>query len=283
MGLAFAENPRPHCRSWNLPFYAAQLFAVWFAGCHNTCFTFTSNPPTGTVNVKLSDLSQTCKLTTANGAVRVQMGAEAGCGSCGASGQVQHIFLSIRGIEVHPNATADEDSPDWQELLRPESVKQPLQVDLAGGVGDRGERKPLGEIANVPAGIYRQLRVRLVPNQLATDAPVPEENKCGGAGFNCVVMTDGRIQPLLLDTASPELRIASESMEGAFLLISPDTDTELVIEFKLVWALFSSANGRVRFLPALTGSAKVRRVELDWLGTVEEELPSRGRMDGSRN
>lgn len=263
MGLTFAENPRPLCPSWKLPFYATLLFAVWLASCHNTCFTFTSNPPAGTLTVKASDLKPTCKLTTANGAVRVQMGTEAGCSSCAASGQVQHIFLSIRGIEVHPSATADQDSPDWKELLRSGSVKQPLQVDLVGGIADRGELKPLGEITSVPAGIYRQLRVRLVPNQLTTDALVPEEIKCGRAGFNCVVMADGRIQPLVLDASSAELPIALDRVEDAFLLIPPNTSSDLVIEFKLVWALFSSADGRVRLLPALTGSAKVRRVELD--------------------
>lgn len=262
MGLTFGENPGPLC-SWSLPFYGALLFAVWFTGCKSTCFTFTSNPPTGTINVKASDLNLICGLKTVNGAVRVQMGTEPACSSCAGSGQVQHIFLSIRGIEAHSSATADEDSPDWMELLPAESVKQPLQVDLVGGTAGRGSRKTLGEIASVPAGMYRQLRVRLVPNQATTDAGVPQENACGSAGFNCVVMADGRIQPLMLDTDSPELRIASDRIEGATLLIPPGANSDMVIEFELVWALFSSADEGVRLLPALIGRAKVGRAELD--------------------
>jgi len=128
----------------------------------------------------------------------------------------------------------------------------------------------LGEIVTVPAGIYRQLRVRFVPNQPMTDDRLPEMNACESAGFNCVVMADGRIQPLLLDGRSPELRIMSDRIEGASLFTPPDTDTDLVIELKPVWVWFSSADGGVRLLPALTGSAKVGRVEFDELGTPED-------------
>ncbi len=62
----------------------------------------------------------------------------------------------------------------------------------------------------------------------------------------------------------------SDRIEGASLFIPPDTDTDLVIELKLVLAWFSSADEGVRLLPALTGSAKVGRVEFDELGTPED-------------
>jgi hypothetical protein len=56
-------------------------------------------------------------------------------------------------------------------------------------------------------------------------------------------------------------------------LIPPDADTDLVIELKPVWAWFSSADEGVRLLPALTGNAKVERVEFDGL-----ELPTTGKV-----
>ena len=271
MGLTFAENARPLCRNCcSLPFHAALLFAIGLTGCNSTCFTFTSNPPTGTIGIKASEPSTTCALAKANGAVRVQMETEPTCSSCAGSGHVQHIFVSVRGIEVHPGTTADGDSPDWQELLPPKLVKQPLQVDLVRGAADRGAREPLGEIVAIPAGIYRQVRLRFVPNQPMTDDRLPGKNACGSAGFNCAVMADGRIQPLQLDSGSPELRIMSDRIEGAPLFIPPDTDTDLIIELKLVWVWFSSADEGVRLLPALTGSAKVGRVDFDELGTPED-------------
>jgi hypothetical protein len=195
------------------------------------------------------------------------METEPACSFCTGSAQVQHFFLSIRGIEVHPSTTADDDSPDWQELLPAELVKQPLQVDLVRGTTALASRKPLGEIIAIPAGIYRQVRLRFVPNQSGTEDRLPEKNACGSVGFNCVVIADGRIQPLLLDRSSPELRIMPDRIEGGSLLISPETDTDLLIELKPVWALFSSAGEGVRLLPALTGSAKVGRVDFDELGT----------------
>jgi len=270
MELTFAENTRSFCRNcWNLRFRAALLFAVWLTGCNNTCFTFTSNPPTGTIGIKASDPKPTCTLTT-SGAVRLTVQTVSMCSSCSGSNQIQHIFVSIRGIEVHPSTTADNDSPDWQELLPPELVEQPLQVDLVRRIADRGAREPLGEIVVIPAGIYRQVRLRFVPNQPATEDQLPEKNACGSTGLNCVVMADGRVQPLLLDGGSPELRITSDRIEGASLLILPDTNTDLIIELKPVWSWVFSASEGVRLLPSLTGSAKVGRVAFDELGTPED-------------
>ncbi len=271
MGMIFAENTRPLCHNcWNLPFCPTLLFALWLTACNNTCFTFTSNPPTGTISIKASDPSPTCTLTKANVAVSVEANIDPECTSCSGSSRIQHIFLSIRGIEVHPSTTAEDDSPDWQELLPSELAKQPLQVDLVRSAADRGAREPLGKIVVFPAGIYRQVRVRFVPNQPMTDDRLLEKNACGSAGFNCVVMVDGRIQPLLLGGGSPELHITSERIDGGSLLIPPDTDTDLVIELKLFWAWFSSADEGVRLLPAFTGSAKVGRIDFDELGTPED-------------
>ncbi len=260
MGLTFAENAL--CRnSRNLPFQAALLMAVWLTGCNSTCFTFSSNPPTGTLTVKASDPSPSCRVTTVNGAVRIQLATERACSSCSASSQIQHIFVTIRGIEIHPSTTADDGSPDWLELLPAEAAKRPLQVDLVRGATDRIAREPLREMAAIPAGIYRQVRVRFSPNQPSTDDRLPEKNACGNGVFNCAVMADSRIQPLRLDGGSSEIRITSDRIEGASLFIPPDTETALVIELKLVWAWFFSVDEGVRLLPALAGSAKAERIE----------------------
>jgi hypothetical protein len=270
MGLTFAENARQLCLNfWNLPFCAALLFAVWLTGCNNTCFTFTSNPPTGTIGIKASDPKPTCTLAT-GGAVRLAVQTVPMCSSCSEPGRIQHIFVSIRGIEVHPSMTADNDSSDWQELLPPGLVKEPLQVDLVEGTSGRSVREPLGEIVTILPGIYRQVRLRFIPNQPMTDDRFPRRNTCGSVGFNCVVMADGRILPLLLDSGSPELRIMSDRIEGGSLFIPPDTESDLVIELKPVWAWFSSADQGLRLFPALTGSAKVGRIAFDELGTPED-------------
>jgi hypothetical protein len=270
MRLTLLERTRPVCRKcWNPRFRVALLFVIGLTGC-NTCFTFTSNPPMGTIGIKASDPSSTCTLAKANGAVRLELETEPVCSRCNGPGQVQHIFVSILSLQVNPSATADDDSPDWQELLPPELVTKPLQVDLVKGQADRGVRESLGEIAPFPAGVYRQVRLRFAPNQPATDERLPERNPCGSGTFNCIVMENGSNQPLQLDGGSPELRITSDRIEGASLLILPDTETALTIELKLVWTWSVPANGSLRLLPALTGSAKVGRTEFDELGTPED-------------
>jgi hypothetical protein len=270
MGLTFAENTRPFCRTcWNPSFGTALLIAVWVTGCNNNCFTFTSNPPTGTIGIRASDPSTTCALTKATSAIRVQMGTEPVCSSCAGSGHLQHIFVSIRGIEVYSSLTTDDDPADWQELT-PQLANKPLQVDLVRGTSDRSVRQLLGDSVSIPPGIYHQVRLRFVPNESSTDDRLPEKNACGKVGFNCVVMADGRIWPLRLDGAAPELRITSNRIEGASLFIRPDINNDLVIELKPVWAWFSSADEGLRLLPALTGNARVRGVDFEELGTPED-------------
>jgi hypothetical protein len=271
MRPTFSENTRQLYRNcWDLPFPAGLLIAAWLTGCNNTCFTITSNPPTGTLGIRASDPSPTCRLTKATAAVRVQLGTEPACSSCAGSGQVQHIFLSIRGIEVHPSTIADDDSTDWLELFPPELVKQPLQIDLMRGGADRGAREQLGGIVAIPAGIYRLVRLSFVPNQPATDDRLPESNACGRVGFNCVVMEDGRVLPLLLDGTPPQLQVTSDRIEGGSILIPFDSSIDLIVELKLVWLWISSADEGVRLLPALTGKAKVRRVPFEELGDPED-------------
>jgi uncharacterized protein DUF4382 len=269
MGLSPARKIRTICRDcWKLRFPVVLLFVVGLAGC-NTCVTFTSNPPTGTLGIVSSDPRPACTLAKMNAAVRLQLAAGPACSSCVGSGQVQHIFISIRGIELNPSATAPNDSPDWRELLPRNFEQKPLQIDLFKSNAAQGIQEPFVKTALFPAGIYHQLRLRLAPNQPATNDRLLEKNPCGSGIFNCIVMADGSIQPLLLDDASPELRITSDGVEGATLLFPPDTDTDLTIELKLAWEWSSSADKGIRLLPALHGSAKVHHIKLDELGTPE--------------
>jgi Domain of unknown function (DUF4382) len=272
MGLTSARKIRTIFRiCWNRRFRVALLFVVGLAGC-DTCFAFTSNPPTGVVGIMTNEPRHACTLRKVTSAVRLRLGAEPACSSCPGSGQIQHIFLGIRGIELNPNVAAGDDSPEWQEILPEDSSAKPLQIDLMQGTADHGVPIPLGETAQFPAGIYRRLRLRLAPNQPAGQDRLPEKNMCGSGRFNCIVMADGSIHPLLLNDDSPELRITSDKMEGASLFFPPDTRSDLIIEWKLVWELSSSADTGVRLLPTLAGTAKVSRFNLEESGTPEDEI-----------
>jgi hypothetical protein len=173
--------------------------------------------------------------------------------------------VSLRGIDVHPSAISDAAASDWQELL-PLFQGQALQFDLVSTAAGQATRLPLGEGAKIPAGAYRQLRLRFVPNQPTSEDSVPEKNACG-AGFNCVVSEDGRTYPLLLDGAPPEFRLMSERIADGVLLIPPDSNSDLVIDVNVAWALSSFEGQGVRLLPVLIGSASVERRTAE---TIEE-------------
>ncbi len=259
MALPLAKNSRAGCKHvGKLLLLVLPLFGISLTGCNNACFSATSNPPTGTVNIKAGDPTPTCALTTANGAVRVLTHTVSTCTLCSTSSRIAHIFVSLRGIEIHPSAIADDAAADWQELM-PLLESHPLQFDLVSAPASRGALVSLGEGVKIPAGAYRQVRLRLVPNQPSSEDPVPERNACGVAGFNCVVSEDGRTYPLLFDGAAPEFRLTSEGIAGGALLISPDSNSDLVIDFHVVWALSSFAGEGVRLLPLLIGSASVER------------------------
>jgi Domain of unknown function (DUF4382) len=251
--------------------YAWKLILVWplfgisLTGCNDTCFIFTSNPPTGTINVKAGNPKPTCMLTKANGAVRVLTRTASTGESCSPSTRIVHLFVSLRGIEVHPSANADDASPDWQELM-PQLPDQSQRFDFIS-VANRGAPLPLGEVALIPADVYRQLRLRFAPDQRTFRDFDPEELACGGTGFNCVVAEDGRTYPLLLDGAPPEFRLVSERIAGGVLLIPPDSNSDLVIDFNVAWALSSFVGEGVRLLPVLIGSASVERRPVE---TLEE-------------
>lgn len=223
------------------------VFLVPATGCNSVCVTGISNPPTGTLIVNVNGSG--CKLSRANGTIRLQLGAFVPNGGSGLP-TMQHIFVSLRGIEAHPSSAADDDSPDWQELA-PKLAKQPVQVDLMAPGADSCAPSSFGE-TTVVAGMYSQIRLSLVPNQPATSEPIPQENACGSVGFNCVVTVDASARPLVLDGGAPELRIAAEHIDGGFFRVLPDTNTDLAIEFNPYISLTSSAGQAVRLNPALT-------------------------------
>jgi hypothetical protein len=113
--------------------------------------------------------------------------------------------------------------------------------DLVRAATTQDARLPLGEGITIPADSYRQLRVHFVPSHPSPGDPVPEKNSCGGTGFNCVVLADGQTNPLFFDAVQPEVRIASKRIAGGSLLILPDSDSNLVTEFKTDWFLGSIA------------------------------------------
>src|SRR5712692_3706027 len=248
MGVVVAKKALSLC------LLTAALFCLTAAGCNNSCVSFNSNPSTGTLVINVNDTKSSCTLSRANGTVQVRVGASSAPSAGSVPSSIQHIFVSLRSVAAHPSAVADEDSSEWQELA-PQLAQQPVQVDLMTRSADSCAPVLFGEAA-VPAGTYRQVRLRLLPNQPVTGEPVPEENACGSVGFHCIVTRDGSIRPLALDGGAPELRIASERIAGGFFLVLPYACMDLIIEFNAYAAPTLPAGNPVQPVPMFAAAPR---------------------------
>jgi hypothetical protein len=77
------------------------------------------------------------------------------------------------------------------------------------GVADQGTREPLGEIAPIPAAIYRKVRIRFVSGPMAAGGRFVSKNASRGAASNCVVTADSLVQPFGSIAPTRKLRITS--------------------------------------------------------------------------
>src|SRR5438132_2834843 len=162
---------------------AITIVAVNLIGCGG-------NPPTmqsssmGTINVSMSD-PPSCAAATSS-AIPVPAGGTAAPG-----GNFMNVFVTIRSIQAHTSATADNTSSGWQELA-PQLVSAPMQVDLLHlPASGQCLLEQLGS-ASLPAGDYQQIRLILLANAAPSGpAPSTDSNACfkplGGDVFNCVV------------------------------------------------------------------------------------------------
>ena len=99
---------------------------------------------------------------------------------------------TVRSVQAHTSATADDNSAGWQELA-PQLANQPMQIDLFAAGSNACLLTNLGSNAALPAGNYQQIRLLLVANS-GGSGPTPGTNNCNGQGFNCVVLHDGSTQ-----------------------------------------------------------------------------------------
>lgn len=221
--------------------------AVPLTSCNNSCSSFQSNPG-GTVNV-----SSPCLLPVTSVFTGGQVAPQ--CESCSPSNQLQHLFLTLRGIELHPRTNAGAAPSGWQELV-PALEIQPQQFQLGRAAATRLVPTPSGDSAAIPAGSYDRVRLLLATNPANPGTGVAAENKCGSVGLNCAVMGDGRVLPLALDGDALELTVLSEGSADGVFSVLPETENHLLIELTTVWALEAPADEGARLSLVLRGTAR---------------------------
>jgi len=220
-------------------------------GCDtNSCILIVSDP--GGSGGTISGNGPSCSLSTTTVSMRIASSLVPPAPE--GQPRIQHVFVTLRGIDANPSATADENSPDWQELA-PALAKHPVQIDLLARTGDSCESNISARVT-VPADAYRQLRLRLSSNQPDTTDPLLEQNFCGSAAFNCVVTSDGNIKPLVLDRDLSQIQISSPQITSGSFRILPNSPLNLKIEFNPQSSHFIPIDAAVQLVPVFTAAAQ---------------------------
>jgi len=205
----------------------AMAAVIGFVSCGGSSTTM--GPQTGSMTVTLTD-PPSCKFP---------------------AGSFDHVYVTIRSVEAHTSATADDNSAGWQELA-PQLNGAPMQIDLFSAASNTCLLTQLGSNAALPVGTYQQIRLLLVPNDGSGGATL-STNACGSHGFNCVVLHDGTVSELQLSSqANTGIKIPPGQVLGGPITVSAGQDVDLNIDFNACASIVQEGNGAYRLKPVLT-------------------------------
>jgi Domain of unknown function (DUF4382) len=174
------------------------------------------------------------------------------CDACTAAARADHVFVTLRGIQLRSSASGERDTAEWLEIA-PELANQPLQIDLMGG----SVHELIVKNAVVPAGSYHEIRLQFLPDSKVSDAKLPDDNACGDARSNCVVLADGNTKPLHWTKDTPELLMTIQNGQSDFVVVLPDGKFELQLSLEADQVPYFSAAEGWRLVSVLVGHASV--------------------------
>jgi hypothetical protein len=207
---------------------APALIAAVIIGCGGNVYTV-MGPNMGTVQVSISD-PPSCMPP---------------------SGNIMHVFITVRSVQAHASATADDNTAGWQELA-PQLASGPMQIDLFSKPDTTCVLAQLGS-ASLPVGSLQQIRLLLLSNSPAAGVAVPSPNACAGNGFNCVVLDDGTIHELVLSSQdNTGLKIPPGQVMGGPIQVAAGQNVDLNIDFNACASIHREGNGTYRLKPTLT-------------------------------
>jgi hypothetical protein len=170
------------------------------------------------------------------------------------AGNFKSVFISIRSVQAHISATADDNSPGWVELV-PELNTKPVQVDLLNLPANGAcLLKQLGSNTSLPAGDYQQIRLLLVADNSGSSA-VLSSNACATLGqvFNCVEDINKNFSELQLSSQSNTgLKIPPGQVVGGPIHVVEGQSVDINVDFNACASIIQEGNGSFRLKPTLT-------------------------------
>jgi hypothetical protein len=235
--------------------FAFALACFVLTSCGTTCVAGIFANGTGTVVVKNSPSPPACPFSTGMGTMNVAAAKLQICERCPASSQAQHIFVTLKSVQLHSVFSSSTDNPEWLELA-PNLSRDPLQIDLLSDAGP----EILVASARIPAGTYRELVL-----QFLSDSPAPDglsiANPCGKISRNCMFLANGGIEELYFmgDGASPRLRLPLQHNGSSALAVVPGetVDLRLKLEPQQAPVVSPSEGWQIRYV--LLGNASVSK------------------------
>ena len=158
------------------------------------------------------------------------------------------VDLTISGVELHPGAVADEDSPDWQEIA-PELAREPLLLQLTPHSHADSVVLPTTISGHIPAGTYYQLRLHLANPESLQSTQLASKNSCPAAGASCLFTANGDLHALRSPDGSRYLRLVTTSP----IYVRAGQQKLLRIELTPEWLLQKSSTGSLDVAPLLRG------------------------------
>src|ERR1700722_5898875 len=223
------------------------ILCFLFAGC-NTCVGIVSNP--GVSGVVTVTNPSTCSVPVLKGNLRPRINLSPAVAATPST--TRHIYVTLRGIQANPNASADDDSPGWVQLA-PALARTPRQFDLLAQSEESCPANLLVPTA-VPAGVYRQIRLQISSNEPASDHSVLDQNACGENGFNCVVTEEGDLRAINVGGAPAVIHITSAQIADGFFSVPPNDDRDLEITLSGYSLLSLPATQAPEFVPTFTAT-----------------------------
>jgi hypothetical protein len=222
-----------------------RILLLWIAvfatsalcGCGDWCFSGDINRGSGGSNQ--TTVGTNCWSTQRNGTVKAAALKSPVCNGCAPATDVQHVFVTLRGMQLHANTMNVPSDADWTELA-PQLANLPRQIDL---IGDSSP-EILAENAHVPAGYYREIRLQFFEDSPSIPGGATGESACGKTRWNCLVHADGTIETLRWPGDAPELVIPLESIHSNSMVVLANTQTNLQLKLDLrPEFLFSKGRG----------------------------------------
>lgn len=194
--------------------------------------------------------------TTAAATINLSLSDPAPCGAA-SSGPYKSIFITISDVQINASASAGDNDPNWLDLTP--SLKSsgiPQQVDLLALPNPQCFLATLGSTTSIPPGTYQQIRIFLADNTAANATLLGNNNRCGAAAVNCVILAPPNpATPQTLQLSSEVrtgIKVPSGQIAGGQFTIAAGETKDLDIDIDSCASIVvAQGNGQFRLKPVL--------------------------------